>query len=262
MKKLVLILCAAIICSSFAPYTIDVYSVIKVIGGIKHASNNKALFTGDKILSNERLTFASNLSKAALVNKEKGRLMLNATASGTVSEGLMPALNNVSSRGGALINSLDLKNHFADKYLILSGYEVEIGDASFPMDEEKFFFLRFMHNGEEISKKLPFENNKLKMDAAEILKVDGKAITLKEGTTAQLVYRNSIDKTSETIASFEPIFADEKNLKNECKLIVYEIGSEKNTEKSREQLLSYLTENYGKPLNSNFNQWLKTNLEM
>ncbi len=259
MKKLVPIFFAAIACSSFAPYTVDVYSVIKVIGSIKHASNNKALFRGDKVQSNEKLTFASNQSKAALVSREKGRLMLNASASGTVSEGLMPAMSNVSSRSGALMNAVDLNKHFADKYLILSGYEVEISPTTFPMDEEHFFFLRFTYNGEEISKRLAFSNNKLIMNASEILKVDGKPITLKEGSTAELVYRNAVEKTSETLASFEPVFTDEKTLANECKLIVYEIG-ETNAETTREQLLSYLTENYGKPLNSNFNQWIKTNL--
>lgn len=259
MRKLVLIFSAAIICSSFIPYTIDVYSVIKVIGTIKHASNNKALFTGDKVQSNEKLLFASNQSKAALVSRERGRLMLNATASGTVSEGLMPALSNVSSRSGALMNAVDLNKHFRDKYLILSGYEVEINPTTFPMDEDHFFFLRFMYNGEEISKRLAFSDNKLIMNVTEILKVDGKPISLKQGSTAELVYRNAIDKTSETHATFEPVFTDEKTLVNECKLIVYEIG-ETNAESTREQLLSYITENYGKPLNSNFNLWLKTNL--
>lgn len=259
MKKLALICCAAIICSSFAPYTIDVYSVIKVIGTIKHASNNKALFTGDKVQSNEKLMFASNQSKAALVSRERGRLMLNATASGTVSEGLMPALSNVSSRSGALMNAVDLNKHFSDKYLILSGYEVEINPTAFPMDEDHFFFLRFTYKGEEISKRLAFSDNKLIMNSVDILKVDGNPITLKEGSTAELVYRNAIDKTSEALAKFEPVFTDEKTLANECKLIVSEIG-ETTTETTREQLLSYITENYGKPLNSNFNHWLKTNL--
>ena len=259
MKKFFFILCAAIICSSFSSLKIDVYSVIKVIGSIKHA-NNKALFTGDKILSNEKLSFANDQSKAALVSKEKGRLMLGATPSGKVSEGLMPALSNVSSRSGALINAIDFTNHFANKYLILSGYEVEINAASFPMNDDKFFFLRFNYNGEEISKKLSFENNKLKMIASEILKIDGKPISLRPGTTAQLVYRNSINKTSETVATFEPVFTDEKSLKNECKLIFYELGAEANKDETIEQLLSYLTENYGKPLQSNFTQWVKFNL--
>lgn len=259
MKTLFFILCTAFICSSFGSYTVDIYSVIKVIGNIKHAKSKKALFTGDKILSNEKLTFANDQAKAALVNKVKGRVMLKATPSGTVSEGLMPALSNVSSRSGSLLNAVDLNKHFAEKYLILSGYEVEVSETSFPMNEEKFFFLRFTYNGEEISKKLSFEGNKLKMNASEILKIDGKPITLKEGTVAQLVYRNTLDKTSETMATFEPVFADEKALKSECKLIVYEIGEEAANEEKRNQLFAYLTENYGKPLQSNFNQWIKTN---
>lgn len=261
MKKLFLIISAAFICSSFHTFKVDVYSVIKVIGNIKNA-NNKALSTGDKISSDEKLSFANNQSKAAIVSKEKGRLILVATASGKVSEGLMPALSNVSSRSGALNNAIDLSNHFSGKYLILSNYEVEINSSSFPMTNDKFFFLRFKFNGEEISKKLSFENNKLKMNASEILKIDGKAITLTEGTQVQLVYRNVVDKTSEIVATFEPIFTNEKTLKNECKLIAYELGSDAHKEETYAQIFSYLSENYGKPLQSNFNQWVKSNLEL
>lgn len=259
MSKLLIIFCVAFMCSSFHSRVVDVYSVIKVMGNIKKV-NNKALATGDKVLSDEKLIFANDQSKAALISKEKGRLMLVATASGKVSEGLMPALSNVSSRAGGLNNAIDLENHFAGKYLILNDYEVEINSTTFPMNESKFFFLRFNYNGEEISKKLLFAGNKLKMSASEILKVDGKPIVLKEGTTAQLVYRNSIDKSSEVIATFEPIFTDEKNLKKECQLIVYEIGKGASAEDTRTQIFAYLTENYGKPLYTNFNQWVKVNL--
>lgn len=261
MKKLIIIIGAAFICSSFHSLKVDVYSVIKVIGNIKNA-NNEALSTGDKISSNEKLLFASNQSKAAIVSKEKGRLMLVASASGKVSEGLMPALSNVSSRSGALNNTIDLTNHFAGKYLILSNYEVEINASSFPMNNENFFFLRFNYKGEDISKKLSFENNKLKMNASEILKIDGKSIALAEGTQVQLIYRNTKAKTSETIATFEPIFADEKILKSECKLIAYELGTDINKEEKHAQIFSYLSENYGKPLQTNFNQWIKFNLDI
>lgn len=262
MKKFIFILLTGFICSSFGSYTIDVFSVIKVIGSIKHAKTNKALFTGDKIFSNEKLTFASQQAKAALVNKAKGRVMLQATPSGTVSEGLMPALSNVSSRSGGLVNAVDVNKHFDEKYLILSGYAVEVSQTAFPMDENHFFFLRFNYNGEEISKKLSFSDNKLMMNASEILKIDGKPIILKEGTVAQLVYRDATEKTSETLATFEPIFADEKSLKSECKLIKYEMGADANAEDTKEQLFAYLTENYGKPLRSNFDEWVKTNLGM
>lgn len=260
MKRIVLVLLVCYISSSFGELVVDEFSVIKVIGGIKHAKTNKALFTGDKVYSNEKLKFAESSSKAALISKEKGRFMLNANPSGTVKEGLLPAMNNVSSRAGALLNSVDIKKHFADKYLILSGYEVEISSVSYPMDADHFFYLKFNYNGEEISKKLSFSEGKLKLDQSEILKIDGKSISLKEGTKVELVYRNAKDKTSESLAVFEPVFTNEKALKDECKLIVSELGADANAEIKKDQLLAYLTENYGKPNQENFNNWLKQNL--
>ena len=47
--------------------------------------------------------------------------MLTASATGVVNEGLMPAMANISSRSGALINNMDLKKHFSDKYLNFVG---------------------------------------------------------------------------------------------------------------------------------------------
>lgn len=262
MKQLLCLAIIFIINTSFIPLALNEYSVIKVIGGIYHTANNKALFTGDKILSNEKLVFSSQQSKAAIISKDKGRFMLTASATGVVNEGLMPALANISSRSGALINSMDLKKHFSDKYLILSGYEVEIGLKSFPMDDNHFFFLRFKYKGEIISKKIPFVGNKIKIDPIEILKVDGRPITLDEGTKAELVYRKNIEKTSELVAEFEPVFTDEKNLKNECKLIISEGAENQTNGDKKDQIFAYLTENYGKPLQENLALWLSINLNL
>jgi hypothetical protein len=260
MKNIFVLAVIFIISSSFGRLIIDEFSVIKVIGDIKHSKSNKALFTGDKVFSNEKLKFAQNTSKAALINKDKGRFMLQHTESGTVSAGLMPALNNVSSRAGALLNAIDLKKHFEDKYLILNGYEIEISSKSFPMDEKNFFFLRFDYKGEEISKKISFKENKLLLNPDEILKIDGKAISLKEGTKMSLNYRNSSDNTSTQISVFEPVFVNEKILKDECKLIAFELGSETNSESKKEHILAYLTENYGKAHQESLYNWLKQNL--
>ncbi|TNE54259.1 MAG: hypothetical protein EP338_08840 [Bacteroidetes bacterium] len=260
MKRLLVLSTLFLLLASFGTYRIDAFSVIKVIGGIRHAQTNKSLFTGDKVFSNERLKFNDQQSKAALINKEKGRIMLRASRSGIVSEGLMPALPNVSSRAGALINQIDIEKHFSDKYLILSGYEAEISPKKFPMDQNHFFFLRYSYQGEDISKKLNFEENKLQLNADEIMQVDGKRIELSPGTKMTLFYRNNEEKTSEAIALFEPVFANEKDLVQECKLILREIGEGLDAGAKKEQLLAYLTENYGKPQQDNLNNWLHENL--
>jgi hypothetical protein len=259
MKKVIFFSIVFYITSSFGVLVIDEYNVIKVIGGIKHTKNNKALYTGDKVLSNEKLTFEQNTSKAALISKEKGRFMLNSSPTGIVKEGLLPAMNNVSSRAGAMLNALDLEKHFSDKYLVLSGYEIEISPAAFPMDDNHFFFLRYDYQGESISKKLPYKGSKLLIDGGEVLKIDGKSIGLQEGAKMELVYRSSADKTSRSVSVFEPVFADEKNLAMECKLILKELEGQAAGDQ-KEQLLAYVTENYGKPNQQNWEIWLKQNL--
>ncbi|MGV3632649.1 MAG: hypothetical protein ACO1O6_15690 [Bacteroidota bacterium] len=259
MKKIFFFSAVFYITSSFGVLVIDEYSVIKVIGGIKHTKSNKALYTGDKVLSNEKLTFEQNTSKAALISKEKGRFMLNSSPTGIVKEGLLPAMNNVSSRAGAMLNAMDLEKHFSDKYLVLSGYELEISPSAFPMDENHFFFLRYDYKGESISKRMTHDGSKLIINPSEVLKIDGKSINLADGTKMELVYRSSQDKTSQSLSVFEPVFADEKVLAAECRLILKELAGE-SPEAQKEHLLAYVSENYGKPNQQNWEMWLKQNL--
>lgn len=260
MKKTLLFLIVGYISASFGILNIDEYSVIKVIGSIKHAKNNSDLYTGDKVYSNEKLSFAQKTAKAALISKDKGRFMLSASPSGSVQEGLLPAMANVSSRAGALLNSVDIKQHFSDKYLLLSACQVEINPQAFPMDEKHFFFLRFNYNGENISKKLSFEGTKLNFNKDEILQIDHQAIELKEGTLVELLYRNNEDKSSQSLSVFEPVFVNETMLIKECQLILLELGDAISKDAKKEHLLAYLTENYGKTYPANFNQWIKSNL--
>ncbi len=261
MKKLGLYFSLLAICLfSFRTEEIDIYSVIRVIGSITHTNNGKALYTGDKVRSNEKLKFRTQQSKAAVISRRKGRFILSASVNNK-KLGLMPAMNNISSRAGALINSLDLKKHFEGKYLIMDGYEVEIGDKSYPMNANNFFFLRFDYNGEAISKKLNFEGNKLHMTEDEIMKVDEKSITLPEDAEMKLFYRDNAQNSSTEIAVFTPIFADNEILKMEVGIILDEY-SDADSKTKVEEVTSYLNENYGKPHKDNLTTWLKANFNV
>lgn len=130
------------------------------------------------------------------------------------------------------------------------------------MDDNHFFLFTLQIQRRKYIKKNPFVGNKLKINPTEILKVDGHAIVLDEGTKAELVYRKNIEKISEVIAEFEPIFTDEKNLKNECKLIISEGAADQTNGAKNDQIFAYLTENYGKPLQENVSSWLSINLNL
>lgn len=234
----------------------DKFNVITVQGKIIFKKSGEEMKRGDIYISGTRLSFLSNNSRAAIVNKSKGRFVLTGSSKGKIK--VLPAVNNMSSRSGALLNVVDLKKHFADRYLILKRSEVQIGSAAFPMDNEHFFYLTYDYNGEEIAKKLRHEGDFLILDKEEIYKIDGEAIpyTEKEMT---LYYRK--DGKGTKINSFTPVFADVDILKEEIEILLTSLDDISNEEKIK-HITSYLVDFYGTPYKNNLSSWLKAEFEL
>lgn len=232
---------------------VDEYKVIKVTGKILYKNSGKEMSTGDIFMANAPLKFSSDNSRAAVISKLKGRFVL-APPSKSQKTNLVPAVNNISSRSGAIINELDLKNHFSGNYLILERLELPVNEKTFPQDNERFFFLSYQYNGEKIAKKLPSDGNKLILDKAEIFSIDGESIT-PFNTEMILFYRDDSSKENMLISKFNPVFPDNESLIKEVKVILNEY-SEKTDEKKFNEVKGYLTEFYGKPYDENLREWL------
>lgn len=230
----------------------DKYKVIRVDGRIVFQRTDAAMKKGDIFLSGTALSFLTPQSRAAVISGIKGRFVLSASEKGQTK--ILPAANNISSRSGALINLIDLQNHFAGEYLVLDAIELEIGDANFPMDDKNFFYLSFNYEGEKIRKKLDYdEGNLLLIKKEEIYKIDGESIPV-ETMDMTLYYRNGDASTK--INQFKPVFPDLDELKDEVEIIRDEFADKSETEQIQE-ITAYLGEFYGKPQKENLNLWLK-----
>lgn len=231
----------------------DEYKVIKVTGKILYKNTGKEMSTGDVFKSNVPLMFNSDNSRAAIISKLKGRFVL-APPSKSQKTNLVPAVNNISSRSGAIVNELDLKNHFSGNYLILNRLELPVSESTFPQDKEHFFFLSYEYKGEKIAKKLPSNGNKLILDKDEIFSIDGSPIA-PFNTEMVLLYRDASSKENMTISKFNPVFPDDESLKKEVEVILNEY-SDKTDEKKYNEVKGYLTEFYGKPYDDNLHEWM------
>jgi hypothetical protein len=227
------------------------YKVIKVNGQILFKKTQSKMKSGDFFVSGTPLSFESQQSRAAIVSKLKGRFVISPSSKGKIK--ILPAANNVSSRAGALINLIDIKNHFSGDYLVIGDMELEIGEKAFPQNDVHFFYLTYIYNNELIRKKLRSDGNKLILDKNEIFKVDGKTIPV-EKYEMTLFYREG--KTSKTINTFSPVFPNLDELKSEVQIILDEFSEKKEDEKV-EEVTSYLNEFYGKPYKDNLSIWLK-----
>jgi len=236
----------------------DNYRVIKVNGQILYIKSGKNMSQGDVFSPREQLEFKTDESRAAVISKTAGRKILSPKTGTKTKATLLPAMNNISSRAGALINLIDLKNHFAGNYLVLDEIKLQISSKSFPMDQEKFFFIRYDCNGETINKKLEHDGEKLIINKKELFKVDGEPIESDLVEECELYYREG--KKSTLIGSFKPIFPETEALKSELSIIMSELKG-KEEDEVIEELTSYLNEYYGKPDKDNLKEWLSANFE-
>ncbi|MBL4705979.1 MAG: hypothetical protein JKY54_15750 [Flavobacteriales bacterium] len=259
MKNLlsgVLILGIALICLSLnSDEILDTYTVIKVDGAITYEKNGKNMNRGDKFASSERLKFKTTASRAAVISKLKGRFVLTPKKSGTSKSNLLPAMSNVSSRKGEILNSIDLKNYFSESILLFKKSEILVKVKEYPQDEQNFFYLMYNHNGESIAKKLSFNGDDVIMERDSIFKVDGVEIEFQTSTAVTLYHRNAATKQSVKINQFNLVVPNENDIVEELS-IVKEEGFAK--EQFSSSARAYLHEFYGKIDADELKLWLSS----
>lgn len=230
--------------------TSDEYKVIKVDGQIVFQKTSVDMKQGDIFMPGTLLEFKTLQSRAAVISALKGRFVLSSSEQGQTN--ILPAANNVSSRAGALINLIDLQNHFSGRYLVIGEMRLQLGAEAFPMNSENFFYLTYNHDGESIRKKLGFDGDYLILNKDEIFKVDGKAIPVEE--KEMIMYYRQGDVSKE-IGTFTPVFPDLTTLKTEVEVIMQEY-LDKDASTQIKEITAYLNEFYGNPQKDNLGVWL------
>jgi hypothetical protein len=236
----------------------DDFKVIKVNGTILLTARGISLETGTVFSGNEDLLFRSEDATAAVINSKKGRLILtnqNHDLS-SASPNYLPPMYNMSERGGPSINFNDLSTTFSGKYVVLENQKVKVDGEIYPMDNEHFFFLRYVYKGEEINKKLGFSGDTLIIEKASLLTIDGNPIPSADNTSIKLLYHKG--KESVHISDFDLIFPDMMQLKKEIEIILSEIKGKPSGEKI-DEIDSFINDFYGKIQRENLTGWLKTN---
>ena len=245
MKKAIII--PVVLALAISAQAQSSYKVIKVNGSIQYVSTGSKMALGDEFNEDENLRFGSPSARAAVINPGKGRFILTPESSGKLSgakSNFLPARSNISTRGGALNSMNDIQNHFSEAVAIVYEASWQINPYQFPMDENRFFYLQFQHNGEQINKKLPYRENSLVFSREEILKVDDQSIEILDKPDAFLYYYAA--DGPQYISEFDLVFPEIEMLKTEAGIILNEFSKEEYSRKVNE-LSGYLFEFYGKP---------------
>lgn len=234
------------------------FRVIKVNGTIVLKDKGVSLETGTIFTDKEDLLFRTEDANAAVINPQKGRMILtnkNHDLS-AASSNYLPAMYNISTRGGLEDDPSDLQNFFSGKYVVLDIQKI-VPDASlYPMDKNDFFFLRYIYKGEEINKKLEFSGDTLIIDKKGLYTVDGKPIPSPDNTLIKLFYRKGGE--SVMVSEFNLIFPDTKQLQNEVSIILDAMKDNSSSQKIGE-VRGYINDQYGKIYKPDLLSWLDKN---
>jgi hypothetical protein len=257
MKTILLLI--VLIVPGLSLFSQDNFKVIKVNGTIVIRAKGISLETGTVFAENEDLLFRSEDATAAVINSQKGRMILtNANHDlKTAKSNFLPSMYNISTRGGSLSNLIDLQNHFSGKYVILDRLAITMDGSNFPMDNSHFFFIRYLYKNEKINKKLSYSGDTLFIDKKSLYTVDGNQIPAPDNNAVSLYYMNGSDIV--LINSFNLIFPDMDQLKKEVKVIADEMKGKTFKEKFNETN-SYINDMYGKVYQASLIEWLRNSI--
>ena len=230
----------------------SLYKVIKVNGRILFIKSGESLKTGDSYLEGTALSFASIRDRAAIVNKIKGRYILQPNSKGKAI--VLPATSNIEPRGtgSVLLNMLDVKNYFSDSCVFIGDVKVTLGKEAFPLNKTQFFYVTYMYKNEKIAKKIPFEKQDLKVSEQDLFEIDGKAIpTFRTEMTLYYMKGDNANK----IGVFTPLFPSQELMKKEIEVLLDGLES-LSDDKKIDEVATYVAEFYGKPQKENLNDWL------
>lgn len=240
------------------------YQTIRVNGTILLEKNNAMLERGTIFNEEDNLIFRTYNSIATVINPQKGRFVLRPdnTDLAYAKASYTPAMSNISSRSSELMTVLDMKNHFKGKYVLFDEINLKINEDAFPMDEENFFYIQYVYDGERINKQLPHNEDQLLLIKEEIFKIDGEPIS-KDDVSEMEVWYMQRDKGNKStlIGNFEPVLIDNDELVSEIG-IIFEVYKDKTWEEKLNEALSFMNEFYGTPNRESLEEWIKENIEI
>jgi hypothetical protein len=239
----------------------DKFTVIKVNGNIVITRTGSALDIGTAFAQNEDLQFKSEGSRAAVINPQRGRYLLtseNLSDFRTSKSDFLPSSGKISSRGvNAILDVNDLKDLLEGNYVILDRVKIVLNLETFPMNEKKYFYIRYSYKNETINKKLSYSGDTLFVSKNELFTVDGKQIPNPEITEMKLMYmEEGLNYVSTPICAFTPVFPEYVQLRKEVKLIADQMSGKTYKEKFIE-ISSFVNDFYGKHDLENLKDWLE-----
>lgn len=255
--------------SPFITNAQDCYIVMKIKGTIMLESTGQALKKDDQICGNDKVIFVTSDAAALVHSSSKGRYTLKSGKSrmgeleGVMSSVVSSALSKKTANLDTKSLDLQVKNEFDVVYCIIDEYKFALEDGEYPVSDDNYFILSFMHNNTLQEIRLKNSSNTVYLNRENILsqmKNDGDIYLIED---AALYYSNSENRNNpKLIDAFDLVLPDEKNLANELsnfKVLLRNSGRSEDVIK--DDLIVYMYNAYGKVNNADFIEWLNKNVK-
>ncbi len=273
------------IVSFFLLFTISTqaqdYYVLHVKGVVLDKESGKSISIGDRITGNSEVIFKSTDAKVVVLNKEKGRAILQPKVNTEAESEIAQFVKNMfvpmkksirmSTRGEGVIESFsDFKPYFGESTFVVIGDEIliPINKEKLSLDHNQFLVYRYEKDGTRVNKKLhPHHHGLLSIHKDKLYNHKNGVFNHEEPHTVDLYFFDKKKNTSKKLTSFNPVFVSDKQLLSELqylKTFLVETNEEKPFTKEllTDEYYDYIVGTYGKINQSYFEKWLEKETEL
>ncbi len=227
MNKLKIIILINILLFTFSNMSFSqCYTVLAVKGEIISEKTGQPIKEMDEICATDKLTFSSQNSKASVFSSEQGTFVVKLgdkkkkdALTAFVGSVLFSGKEKLSTKHIdfdelELININFYEKEFGNEYFIIRESKIFVDSKLYPMDENNFFYVKYLFGGNEIEKKIKSDKDTLLIDKDFFKTVEFESNPEKIDTVS-LYYFDKDKNYSIKLTSFSLSFADDNTLKSE-----------------------------------------------
>ncbi len=273
MRKIIFPFLLLLLFTSSNLLAVDNYWVVLAKGSVYKEGSDKAIKVGDKIDADLKLRFSTKDSYI-IVMGPKGKFTLKPVVNKSnqnefmvfVKSSLLPvkSTGRLSTRGEESGVS-DLGNYFGEDSFALVGnnFRVKLNPKNYELNNEKFIIYRYESNGLVTSKKLAFEGTEIIFDKIALYKNhQGKDLNPAMIKKVDLYKFDASTNSSSKIVSFQPVFVNEEELKEQLASVYKICKEELNADKikTEDELIKFVLDIYGRTDEGQLKKWLTKNI--
>lgn len=237
------------------------YQVISVKGKVLNTRTGNVLQRRDFFRQRDALSFENTQGRLAVIDHRRQSFLLLPDTHSKKGYIERPMDTPVNTRPGKILNYLSFQQFLNGRRLLVIGdtLAIEIGDPAFAMNADSFFFIqyRWARDPAPVNKRLAHTGNMFFIERTSLFSVDGLPIDAAETSEYKLFYYNSIKPATTYINSFDLVFCNAAELREEVGILVENFGPNAPKEDVRNAVIEFIENMYGEPVKADLDDWLR-----